>query len=479
MVQVMNTALIRSDWVGRTVEGRFPLLECLGDSGSSVVFRTELPGPPAKKAAIRLVPLDGEDPQSLINHWAAAARLSHPHLMKIFLSGRGELDGVRLLYVITEYAEENLAQIIPERALSPDEVEEMLPPVLDALLYLHGQGIVFGHLKPSNIMVVDNLLKLPLDSIAGAAGANTQPATCIYNAPETVTGAGLPASDVWSLGVTLVESLTQHFPLWDGSTSRDPKLPPSVPQSFADIARQCLRIHPGDRPTVRAIRTRLEGGEASPVPATERDTGPIPAAKLKVVSVPVSAPNLPARPEAMPAPGPIDEEPRRGTGSRRWLIGLGSAAVVVLAVIVFVISRGHRSQPPAPAVVETPAASAPASQAAVPQPPPGQPPASSGSPVAGEVTERVMPQVSSSATRTIHGKVLVKIQVAVDANGVVTGASIRSSPSRYFGAKALEAARQWKFRPPQANSQALPSEWTLEFIFRPNGTSVNPVHGKP
>ncbi|HEY1896666.1 MAG TPA: TonB family protein [Terracidiphilus sp.] len=475
----MNTALIRSDWVGRTVEGRFPLLECLGDSGTSVVFRTELPGPPAKKAAIRLVPLDGEDAQSLMNQWAAAAKLSHPHLMKIFLSGRGEMDGVRLLYVVTEYAEENLAQIIPERPLSPDEVEEMLPPVLDALLYLHGQGIVFGHLKPSNIMVVDNLLKLPLDSVPGEAGVKTQPAPGIYNAPETANGAGSPASDVWSLGVTLVEALTQHFPIWDGPTTRDPQLPPSVPQSFADIARQCLRIHPGDRATVRAIKTRLGGGDAAPVPATERDTGPIPAARLKVVSVPVSAPILPARPEATPAPRAIVEEPRRRTGSHRSLIGLGGAGVVVLAVIVFVISRGHRAQPPAPPVVEAPAASAPAPQAAVPQPPAAPPKASSGSPVAAEVTERVMPDVSSAATRTIHGKVLVKIQVAVDARGVVSGASIRSSGSRYFGAKALEAARQWKFRPPQANSQAVPSEWTLEFIFRPNGTSVNPLPVRP
>src|ERR1700759_4346611 len=116
----MNTAVIRSDWVGRTIEGRFPLLECLGDSGTSVVFRTELPDPPARKAAIRLVPVDGGDPQPLIKDWAAAAALSHPHLMKIFNSGQGEVDGIRLLYVVTEYAEENLAQIIPERPLSPD-----------------------------------------------------------------------------------------------------------------------------------------------------------------------------------------------------------------------------------------------------------------------------------------------------------------------------------------------------------------------
>jgi TonB family protein len=480
MVQVMNTAVIRSEWVGRTVDGRFPLLECLGDSGTSVVFRTEVPEPSGKKAAIRLVPMDGENPQSLMEDWAAAASLSHPHLMKIFYSGQVDVDGIGLLYVVTEYAEENLAQIIPERPLSPDEAREMLPPVLDALSYLHGHGIVFGHLKPSNIMVIDNTVKLPLDSMGDRAGGKPEAAPDIYHAPETENGPGSPASDVWSLGVTLVEALTQRLPLWDISTGRGPLVPASVPQPFADIARQCLRIGPGYRVTLRAIRAQLGGADASPVPASERETGPIPAAKLTVVSVPVSAPVSPARPGPTPAPRAIIEEPRRRAGSNRGLIVLGGALLVVLAVIVLVMARGHRSETPAPPVAQAPAptapaATAPAPHAAVPQPPVAQAPVSTGTPVGGEVTERVMPDVSSSASRTIHGKVVVKIRVTVDASGVVSGASIESAASRYFGAKALEAARKWKFRPPEANSQAVPSEWTLEFMFRPNGIDVNPV----
>jgi TonB family protein len=275
--------------------------------------------------------------------------------------------------------------------------------------------------------------------------------------------------------VTLVEALTQQPPLWDKSKNQDPQVPASVPQPFADIARQCLRVDPSNRPSLRAIRSRLEGGDAPSVPASERETGPIPAAKVKLVSVPDSAPGSAARPEPMPAPRAAIEKPRQSVGSKRGLLGLAGAGIVVLAVIAFVIARGHRSQPPTPPAAETPAATAPAPQAAVSKPPVNESPASTGSPTAGEVTDRVMPDVSSSASRTIHGKVLVKVQVMVDANGAVSSASIRSSGSRYFGAKALEAARQWKFRPPQANSQAVPSEWTLEFIFRQNGTSVNPV----
>jgi TonB family protein len=479
MVQVMNTAVMRSEWVGRTIEGRFPLIECLGDSRSSVVFRTELPGPPKKRAAIRLVPVDGEDPRSMMKEWEAATLLSHPHLMKIYFSGQGEVDGIRLLYLVTEFAEENLAQIIPERPLTPDEVREMLPPVVDALLYLHARGMVFGHLKPSNIMVVDNQLKLPLDGMAGGAGTKTQAEPRIYDAPETAIGPTSPASDVWSLGVTLVEALTQRLPVWERSTRGNPLMPASVPQPFADIVRDCLRLDPGDRPTLRAIRTRLEGGDTSPVPATERDTGPIPAAKVTVVSVPVSEPVSPARPEPEPAPRTSLQGPRRSAGSNRGLIWLGAGGVVVLAMIAFFTARGHRSEAPAPTVTQMPAATAPAPQAAVPQPPAVQSPASNGSPVKGEATERVMADVSSSASRTIHGKVVVKVRVTVDPNGVVSGASIRSAGSRYFGAKALEAARKWRFRPPQANSQAVASEWTLEFIFRQNGSSVNPVQVTP
>ena len=55
------------------------------------------------------------------------------------------------LYVVMEYAEENLAQILPQRSLSPEEVKEMLPPMAETLAYLHQAGLAHGHIKPSNI----------------------------------------------------------------------------------------------------------------------------------------------------------------------------------------------------------------------------------------------------------------------------------------------------------------------------------------
>ena len=83
---------------------------------------------PTQKAAIKLIPADAEDAEARIAGWTAAAPLSHPHLMRLFYTGRCQFDDCALLYAVTEYADEILAQILPERALTPAEVKEMLDP---------------------------------------------------------------------------------------------------------------------------------------------------------------------------------------------------------------------------------------------------------------------------------------------------------------------------------------------------------------
>ena len=74
-----------------------------------------------------------------------------------------KLTGEDLLYVVTEYADETLSQILPERPLSPREAREMLGPVLGALSYLHNRCLTHGHLRPTNIMVIDDQVKLSPD----------------------------------------------------------------------------------------------------------------------------------------------------------------------------------------------------------------------------------------------------------------------------------------------------------------------------
>src|SRR5260370_15761601 len=154
-------------WEGRTVDGRFPVQRYLGGCGHSAVFLsvTQPSGSDSGKAAIQLIRVGAGDANHRFLRWKAASELTHPNLIRIFEAGRGELDGTELLYVVMEYAEENLSQILPERALTAGEAQGMLPPILRALQFVHDKGFVHGHIQPSNILAVVDEVKLSSDAL--------------------------------------------------------------------------------------------------------------------------------------------------------------------------------------------------------------------------------------------------------------------------------------------------------------------------
>jgi TonB family protein len=91
-----------------------------------------------------------------------------------------------------------------------------------------------------------------------------------------------------------------------------------------------------------------------------------------------------------------------------------------------------------------------------------------------------MPEVPQFARATIHGKFQVGIRVAVDAKGNVTNAGFESAgPSKYFANLALEAARQWKFKPERSDGRPVSSVWILRFQFTRAATEITPVEVSP
>src|ERR1700687_1698479 len=153
-------------WEGRTVAGRFPLQSYLGGSDHSAVFLTfrQSAAGDSEKAAIKLISAPADAEKQLLR-WKLAGDLNHPNVVRIFEAGRCELDDTDLLYVVEEYAEENLSQILPERALTAEEARAMLPPVLGALQFVHGKGFVHGHIHPSNILATGDQVKLSSDCL--------------------------------------------------------------------------------------------------------------------------------------------------------------------------------------------------------------------------------------------------------------------------------------------------------------------------
>jgi serine/threonine protein kinase len=235
----MGTKMSRDwkKWEGQVVNGSFPLRQYLGGSDHSAVFLTERRGREPQRAAIKLIAVDPANTATQLARWEFAAKLSHPHLLRLFETGSCQLDSVVLLYVVMEYAEENLAQILPQRALTPEEARDLLEPALDTLAFIHGKSLVHGRLKPSNILAAQDQLKLSSDSLlrvddpAGglAKGGATYPS--VYDAPEIASGKISSASDSWSLGVTLMEALTQRLPVPEGMA--EPVLE-TVPTPFID-----------------------------------------------------------------------------------------------------------------------------------------------------------------------------------------------------------------------------------------------------
>src|SRR5580704_13228071 len=202
-------------WEGRVVDGRFPLRECLSGSTRNAVYLTEANG---AKAAIKLVSLDAERAESQISRWKFASKLSHPHLVRILDAGRWHADAEHdVVFVVMDHADENLAEVLSSRTLTPIEASEMLGPTLDALDYLHGHSMVLGNLKPGNVLVINDELQLASDAIRPVGKTEEPVDNSAYAAPEAATGEISPSSDIWALGMTLVEALTNRLPAWDGA----------------------------------------------------------------------------------------------------------------------------------------------------------------------------------------------------------------------------------------------------------------------
>ncbi|RJE26451.1 MAP kinase kinase [Aspergillus sclerotialis] len=101
--------------------------------------------------------------------------------------------------------------------------------VLNGLTYLHSRKIIHRDIKPSNILLCrDGQVKLCDFGVSGEFGtkgdANTFIGTSYYMAPERITGQSYTiTSDVWSLGVSLLEVAQHRFPFPADGTEMQPR----------------------------------------------------------------------------------------------------------------------------------------------------------------------------------------------------------------------------------------------------------------
>ncbi|MGA9882719.1 MAG: protein kinase [Candidatus Acidiferrales bacterium] len=516
---------VQRDLEGHDVEGRYPLIELLGTTQHSSVHRTDFREAPGGHAAIKLIAAPAATSGAQLTRWRLAARFSHPALLRIFDMGRCDFEGRPTLYVVMELAEENLADILPVRSLSAGEVDAMLGPALDALSYLHGKGLVHGHLQPSNILAIGDQVKLSSDSIARIGEAAAHRATHDpYAAPESNLSA---ASDAWSLGVTLVQCLAGRLPERLPGTQNSVSVPPEVPAPFLDLARHCLNAVPQRRWSVWQLQSALGRGATAEAPISP--IAPIVAIESANILVTPAASAF----SKLDAAAPLR---RRFRLEKKYRLALaGVAAAVAAFTLGIVISGGssdttvtasapiaasaHESLGAAPA--ESRSRELATNRAALLKSKSGRSISKSGTdlspfahrphadnsnaavivttaPVAtaagpapsassvstgvtqGAVSLRAVPRVPERASDTITGTVRVSVIVDVDPRGHVVEAKPDSpGPSRYFAGLSMAAAKDWKFTPPRVDGNVVPSEWVINFGYSNSGASANASERHP
>jgi hypothetical protein len=460
--ELMNELWTRCQ--GHVINGVFTLERYLGCSDHSGVFLTESAGRRPREVAVKLVPTNRALAQAQLPRWKRAGALAHPHLVRLWEWGGCQLDGLPYLYAVMEYADQTLAQLLLHRALTDDEAREMLLPTLDALAFLHRRDRVQGQLKPENILVVGDQLKLASDTIRRVnAGTMSLNAPTVYDPPEARRGRSSTADDIWALGVCLFEALT-HRP---HVGSRGPRealvLPADFSPVFRDVVAGCLSPNPQDRPSAMELAVWARGRSAGYAPpGSWRSTALVAPEATLVEPAPRQTPPSPPAPAAAWAAWFMAQ-----WAKPRALLTVTLGAVMILAFGWTGVSALRTQRTPAPPSSAVQDLRAPISRVSATEP------ARSEVSTSPATLREAIPEVPRSARRTLRGHISVWVRVIVDPDGSVFAAEAdRAGPSRYFRRLALEAAQKWTFPPVGSPSRRL---MQVQFDFSRDGTTGRAV----
>jgi eukaryotic-like serine/threonine-protein kinase len=213
------------------------------------------------------------------------AQLSHPGIVAVHDYDDGSAGGVP--YLVMEYvAGPSLAKVLAaEGTLSPGRVLALIAQAAQALACAHAAGIVHRDMKPGNLLMDGNQVKIADFGIARAIGtasvtqAGLMLGTPAYLSPEQAAGIpATPASDLYSLGVIAYECLSGRPPFGGSALSVAlahldrplPPLPRTVPGPVAELVAALTakdaRRRPGDA-LVAARWARYAGADPQVIKA--------------------------------------------------------------------------------------------------------------------------------------------------------------------------------------------------------------------
>jgi len=350
--------------------GVYQLIDRLGAGGMGEVWKAEDPRLGRTVAVKILSPKIAADHDSIMRmqrEARTAAQLYHPNIATIHSI---EEDKGQLFIVMEFVPGDPLTKLIHDRKLTEADVCRIGRGVAEALAEAHEKGIVHRDIKPDNIIVNGQRVKVldfgiakrvGLESTAGGDDPTafvTQQGmivgTVYYMSPEQALAKPLDArSDIFSLGVVLYEAITGKQP-FGGETITE-----TITQIIRDEPAAAAQLNPSISPGLNAIiercmRKKREERFASAAELSSALDQQLARASTEMLTAPTMVKPIPAPtpvpPPRRPAPTTVVEAPRK---SRGWVWGV-VGAVVVLAALAAVWAKQQRNVPaPKPIVAAT------------------------------------------------------------------------------------------------------------------------------
>ncbi|MEV0240541.1 serine/threonine-protein kinase [Streptomyces sp. NPDC050674] len=403
---------------GRTVGGRYRLIERIGSGGTGSVWRAHdelaerevavkqprLPGGPEDESHRRAA-------HRLHREARAAARVDHPAAVTIHdvvveaerrderpgPVGPDELDGAEALdglpWIVMELVPgESLRETLRRGPVDVPEAARIGLAVLGALRAAHSVGIVHRDVKPANVLLGPDRRVVVTDfGIGHGQGEDSRTASggpagsLEFVAPERISGliAG-PASDLWSLGVLLYAAVEGTSPFLRATPEATVAAvlaaePPEPGQAGAlgPLIARLLLPDPAQRPDAEEVAKELEA-VAEPIPtraappatAAVRETDARTVPPVDTLPGPVPTAQRPA--PAAQRPVPAAQFDPRAAQSDPQAARSGTPAAIPGAPAAM---PGAPAAPPVPAAASPTPLAQPVPPEALPADPPPQDPA--------------------------------------------------------------------------------------------------------